>query len=312
MAKRRIKLMLIILGCILCLPIIGIILLMIIMTFSKAVPNGYTGKVETGGQIEARYLANGPFDIETMECPIDSPMVKLTIFYPKELELKSSKWPLVLFVNGTGILPEKYDALFRHLASWGFIVAGNDDPSTGNGKSTNLTLDYLIRENKNKDSRLYAKVDTDNIGISGHSHGGAGVFNAITDSLHSFSYKTAVSLSPTQPAGAALLKFPYDLQKVNIPILILAGTEGDFETKMVIPIEAMDSMYSVITAPKIMARRIEADHGQMLYSCDGYVTAWFMWQLKGDRIASNAFANDQPEILSNPHYQNQQRCLVKQ
>ena len=156
------------------------------------------------------------------------------------------------------------------------------------------------------------KIDTDNIGISGHSQGGAGVFNTITDSHHSFLYKTAVSLSPTQTAGAALLKFPYDLQKTNIPILVLAGTEGDFETKMVIPLEAMDSMYSVITAPNIVARRIGADHGQMLYSCDGYVTAWFMWQLKGDMIASKAFANNQPEILSKPHYKNQQRCLGKQ
>ena len=108
------------------------------------------------------------------------------------------------------------------------------------------------------------KIDTDNIGFSGHSQGGTGVFNAITDSHHSFLYKTAVSLSPTQPAGAALLKFPYVLQKTNIPILVLVGTEGKNKKKMVIPLEAMDSMDSVITTPNIVARRIGADHGQTL------------------------------------------------
>ena len=36
-------------------------------------------------------------------------------------------------------------------------------------------------------------------------------------------------------------------------------------------------------------RRIGAEHGQMLYIADGYVTAWFMWQLQGDEEASKAF-----------------------
>ena len=27
----------------------------------------------------------------------------------------------------------------------------------------------------------------------------------------------------------------------------------------------------------------------MLYSADGYVTAWFMWQLKSDQNAAKAF-----------------------
>jgi len=29
-----------------------------------------------------------------------------------------------------------------------------------------------------------------------------------------------------------------------------------------------------------MTRKKGCEHGQMLYSADGYVTAWFMWQLK--------------------------------
>jgi len=52
-------------------------------------------------------------------------------------------------------------------------------------------------------------------------------------------------------------------------------------------------------------RRIGAEHGQMLYSADGYVTAWFMWQLQNDEEASKAFVGNNPEILKNEFYQDQ-------
>lgn len=42
----------------------------------------------------------------------------------------------------------------------------------------------------------------------------------------------------------------------------------------------------------------------MLYSADGYVTAWFMWQLQGDEEASKAFVGSDAEIVKNRLYQN--------
>ena len=104
---------------------------------------------------------------------------------------------------------------------------------------------------------------------------------------------------------ALALGWNYDLTKINIPTLMVAGTIGDFETQSVIPIEKMIEMYDKITAPKIMMRRIDADHGQMLYKADGYVTAWFMWQLQGDEYAAQAFTGDMPELLDNELYQDQ-------
>lgn len=53
-----------------------------------------------------------------------------------------------------------------------------------------------------------------------------------------------------------------------------------------------------------MMRKIDMEHGQMLYSADGYVTAWFCWQLKGDEKAAKALRVD-GEIMSNPLYQDQ-------
>ena len=54
---------------------------------------------------------------------------------------------------------------------------------------------------------------------------------------HKDKYKTAVALSPTHEESALALGWNYDLTTISIPTLIIAGTLGDFETQMVIPIE---------------------------------------------------------------------------
>lgn len=75
--------------------------------------------------------------------------------------------------------------------------------------------------------------------------------------------------------------------------------------KTVIPEEDMNLMYDSIPSPKAMARKLECEHGDMLYSADGYVTAWLLWQLQNDETAASAFTGDAPEILNNPLYRKQ-------
>lgn len=61
--------------------------------------------------------------------------------------------------------------------------------------------------------------------------------------------------------------------------------------------------WGVLTGAKAMARRTGANHGQMLYAADGYVTAWLLWHLQGDEAAARAFTGAAPELASNPLYQ---------
>lgn len=204
----------------------------------------------------------------------------------------------MVFVNGTGVYASKYPALFRHLASWGFIVLGNEDPGTFSGDSADATLSWLLEENENPDSVLYQKVDADCLGLSGHSQGGVGVFNAISEQPNGGLYTCAVSLSPTQEDLAAALNIPYDPSKTIIPTLALAGANSD-----VITPEGMESLYNKLGGPKAMALRAGTDHGQMLYSGDGYATAWFLYWLKGDKEAGIAFWGESPELARNPNWQ---------
>ena len=65
-------------------------------------------------------------------------------------------------------------------------------------------------------------------------------------------------------------------------------------------------MYEKLNVPKAMARRSKAEHQDTASVADGYVTAWFMWQLQNDTEAAKAFIGEDPELLRNPLYQDQQ------
>lgn len=299
-----------IISLIILIPLILIIGLLVIASFIPAVPKNYTKTVKTGGDIEVKYLKLGKYKVKNTKSKATELTKYNYVYYPEELESSNKKYPVVVVLNGTGILPKKYKALFKHLASWGFIVVGNDDGSTGFGKSADETIDYIKKANDDKDSVLYGKIDIENIGITGHSQGGAGVLTAITIMEHKDDYKTAVLLSLTHEKTALAFGWKYDLTRVNIPILFIAGTKGEFETQLVIPYEKMIDMYNKIPSSKIMMRRIDTEHGQMLYSADGYVTAWFMWQLQNDEDASKAFSGGNPEIIQNKLYQDQKIDLI--
>ena len=264
------------------------------------VPEKYIAEVTTGGEVEEKYMAAGSYEIGYFEADYaeNADIKKIEIWYPEELEASSEKYPVVVFVNGTGVAASRYKPVFDHLASWGFIAIGNEDPSTWEGKKADATLSWLLAANEDETSIFYHRVDTNNIGITGHSQGGIGVFRAINETEHKELYKCAVSLSPTQEDMAEALKMPYDSSKTTIPIMILASAPND-----VISLEGLNDMFKKISTNVVIARRSNTDHGQMLYSGDGYVTAWFMWRLQGDEAAAAAFLGENAEILHNANWQ---------
>ena len=294
------------------LKVVGIVLLVLTVLIAgflfwlsrrPFVPNNYTETVETGGALEAKYLAMGPYEVRqtTAEAPED--WKQFTAYYPAELADSGEQWPAVVFVNGTGVYASKYPALFRHLASWGFLVLGSEDPGTFSGDSTDAALAWLLEENEDPDSLFYQRVDTEHLGLSGHSQGGVGVFNAISEQPHGGLFACAVSLSPTQEDWAAALNIPYDPSGTAIPTLVLAGTSND-----VITPEGVEALYNKLGGTKAMALRTDTGHGEMLYHGDGYVTAWLMYWLRGDREAGAAFFGPEAELLRNPLWQNTAVC----
>lgn len=261
-------------------------------------PESYETTVATGGEIEKHYLSHGIHDVSYFEEETDEKWAKYEIYYPADIKESNEEYPVIVMSNGSGVRASRYAAIFEHYASWGFIVIGNEHDTAFAGDSSDASLDYLIKANDDANSVLYQKVDLENVGIVGHSQGGVGVFNAITRQSNGGMYKAAVSLSPVGEDTAKALNWTYEPEKITIPMMVLAGTEKD-----VITIEDLQKMYSYITSDKVMAVRSNTNHPEMLYSADGYVTAWFMWQLQGDEEAAKAFEGKDAEILNNKMYQ---------
>lgn len=300
------------------LRIIGIVLLVLIAVVAiclfivlrrPAVPHNYTENLVTGGEIEKKYAANGSFPVEHYTVDSLSSLKTFGIWYPAQME---GEVPVVVFCNGTGVKFSKYSAVPEHLASWGFIVIGTEEEYSWYGFSAEMCVRLLEKLNSQETlddgsiNPFFGHVDMENIGISGHSQGGVAVFNAITDTRHADVYRCAFAASPANKELAHALMWDYDATQIDIPILLVAST-GQADEGLVVSGAQLGEIYDDISeAPfKAAMRRKDADHGDMLYFADGYMTAFFMWQLQGDGEAGKAFTGGDAEILMNTLYQDQ-------
>ena len=248
--------------------------------------------------------------------------------HPKELESGTKTYPLVLMVNGTGAKASASSAGFRHLASWGFIVVGNEDENTRTGASAATTLDYMLALNEDSQSVFYGHIDTENIGIAGHSQGGVGAINAVTQHENGNKYKAICAQSTTSSAVAYALNlldgelgggWNCDTATLSIPAFMVAGTGNadagnveenrlelaEGETQGICPLWWLRACYDAMpdSVPTVIGRLVGKDHGDIPHSADGYMTAWFMYWLQGDEEAGKAFFGENAEIKTNENWQ---------
>ena len=306
-----------IIGIVFLVIIVIILILFLILSKRPAVPTDYIKTTKTNGEIESRYMAKGDYDVSYIENMAMSSFKKYEIYYPACMTESTEKFPVVIFVNGTGVKASKYPALMEHLASYGFICIGTEEEYAWNGFAAEMCVRLINKLNDNESlegyndketgtNPFYNHIDLNNVGITGHSQGGVGVANAVTVMEHKDIFKTAVMLSPTNKTLATALEWDYNPSLITIPIFLMSST-GQSDENLVVNLKGMEEIYNSIpdSVTKVMARRNDADHGYMLYYADGYVTAWFCWQLQGDEEASKAFVGDTPELITNSLYQDQ-------
>lgn len=306
------KKMLKIIGILILVIIVLIIALLLYLKSKPFAPKDYTATVRSGGEIEAKYLQTGSHEVSYMERGAMQDFKKYEIWYPSDITAGGQKYPVVIFSNGTGAIASKYTAVFEHLASWGFIAIGTEEENSWNGFSSEMCLRFIQKVNENEtldgwDSNpFYGHVDMDNIGVSGHSQGGVGVMNAVNENKNGYRIKAVFAASPTNIALASALEWDYDAAQIKIPVFLVSGT-GNMDENMVVSGAQLKEIYDTIpdSVTKVMARRSNTDHGEMLYSADGYMTAWFLWLLQGDEYAAKAFTGTDAELLQNELYLDQ-------
>lgn len=280
----------------------------------EAIPADYFLTQTNGGTIEARYRDMGPYETASfvMSKRDDAYLgYRYKVWYPKVSALAEKSFPLVIMVNGTGSSYELDEPVYEHLASWGFVVAGNTDPNTALGHTADYTLSLALAENRNERSRLYQRIDETSIGIYGFSQGGPGAIHALLFRRGGSEYKTIVTVSAVTKTLMECLRldsWQYETKNIKIPYFMVAST-GAVDRKVICPLSEMEDAFKEIPAstPAVMARRRWADHSTVQAAADGYITAWLCWQLKNDRYAAGAFTGPSPELFTNPLWDNAER-----
>lgn len=273
---------------------------------------GYYKDFRSDAPLEMKYSQPGSYETAYTEFASDDESIrKIRVWYPKDLETGDKVWPMIMVVNASGTPASSFEPFFSRLASWGFIVVGNEDGQTGNGETASLTLDFML--NVPADSVLSGKIYYENMGIIGYSQGGAGAICALTNYENGRHYKTIFTGSAAYPTLAKNMGWEYDTSKITVPYFMAAGTgKSDDSGKDpekgfggVSPLSALMENYDKVTdsVMKVRGRANGAEHEQMLMRSDGYMTAWMLYQLIGDEEAGSVFIGKNAEILHNANWQ---------
>lgn len=307
------------------LKVIGIIflilvLVIIVLTIKNVInskktfitEDDYYKDFKSDAELENKYTKTGSYETSYIEYKSDNKAIQnIKIWYPKELESSNKKYAMIMVVNASNTEAYKYMPVFKRLATWGFIVVGNDDGQTGNAESASETLDFML--NLDNDSVLYNKIDKDNLGIIGYSQGGAGALRAVTQFENGKNYKAIFTGSAAYPLLAKNFGWEYDVSKINIPYFMTASTgtsddsgkDSNTEYGGVAPLSSLVDIYNNMTDNvfKVRARVTNAEHEDMLLRTDGYMTAWMLYHLQNDADAGKVFIGDDAEILNNSNWQ---------
>ena len=278
----------------------------------SSVREDYYREFSSSAPLELKYSQPGDHEVAALDDPSEDERIeKVRFWYPSEPADRDTKYPVIVAVNASGTPAFKYESWFKRLASWGFIVVGNEDPQTGTGETTSLMLEYLM--NLPHDHPLKERLDTENIGIAGFSQGGAGALAAVTMYENGTRYKTIFTGSAAYPFLAENMGWKYDASRIKIPYFMAAGTgrtddKGVSDIRKeyagVAPLASLIEIYDSISDDviKIRARAAGAEHEDMLARSDGYLTAWMLYQLKEDAEAAEVFTGDGAEILHNNNW----------
>lgn len=298
-----------IIGIVILVLILGIFIKNKIVEISPWLKDDYYKDFKSDSKLEKKYSGIGEYEVSEKVYKADGKVKNIRVWYPTELEKSDKLYPLILNVNASNTRARNLGASYKRLASWGFIVVGNDDPQTGNGKSAEKTMDYILNK-----WELKNKIDKDNMGIIGYSQGGAGALRVVSMLDSGKYFKVVFTGSAAYSSLSKNMGWEYDMTKVNIPYFMTGGTGESDDRNVedttnefggVAPLSSLKENYSKMSDEvfKIRARVSGAEHQDMLHRTDGYMTAWMLYHLQNDEEAGKVFIGDEAEILTNNNWQ---------
>jgi hypothetical protein len=191
------------------------------------------------------------------------------------------------------------------VSSYGFLVVAigpmPQEGERGRGRSTSSQLtdaiNWAIAQSKDKSSPYYNKIDTTKIAVSGMSCGGLQTLETAPDPRVTTAVIYNSGILPDPSSGmAGMPGLTKDhLTKLHTPTLYILGGEKDIAYN-----NGMDDFKRINHVPVFVAN-MDVGHGGTYGQPHGgefakVATAWYQWQLKGDKEAGKVFTGNPPGL----------------
>ena len=237
-----------------------------------------------------------------------------TIFRPKDLSVFSEKNKLPIIAWGNGACansPWEHINFLSEVSSYGFLVVAigpmpqEGERARGRSTSSQLTdaINWAIAQNSDKASPYYNKVDVAKIAVSGMSCGGLQTLETAPDPRVTTAVICNSGILPNPSSGMAGMPglTKEHLAKLHTPTLYILGGEKDIAYG-----NGMDDFKRINHVPVFVAN-MDVGHGGTYSKPHGgefskVATAWYQWQLKGDKEAGKLFSGDQPGLSQDPNW----------
>lgn len=123
------------------LVIVAIIIFLLVKNYIDSqkpyIKDDYYTEFQSESELEGKYAGLGSYEVSSLELKSDDKTLgKIRVWYPAELKNGNKTYPLIVVTNASNMAALNYKPFFERLASWGFIVVGNDDRQAGTGEST--------------------------------------------------------------------------------------------------------------------------------------------------------------------------------
>jgi uncharacterized protein YciI len=234
-----------------------------------------------------------------------------TVFRPKDLSTftKKNKLPIIAWGNGAcANSPWEHVNFLSEVSSYGFLVLAIGpmpvEGEKGNGKTTSSQLidaiNWAIAQNSDKESPYYNKIEVTKIAVSGMSCGGLQTLEVASDPRVSTVVVCNSGIFNTPGNGKSAMPnlTKANLATIHTPTLYLPGGEKDIAYT-----NGMDDYKRINQVPVFIAN-MDVGHGGTYSQPHGgefakVATAWYQWQLKGDKKASKLFTGEPAGLTQN-------------